>query len=235
MAQPDRQAIRLERGPVRERSRRSRSAAFLVERGLDGPSDNEPGGRPERGQPDRGQNGRRDWRRWLAGGSPREILARIVPGDPLGVRVLVGRRLREEALLLDADRAHLRALAHCARYAARYEGRPAIESWLALQIDAAIEELGREELPPASRERASAIEDLSKPLGLQPVAMHRACRAFNRQDPSERKAFFALLIGSALRDITRASVSAEPRRATRTPTFESAPSIDPCLPSAGRS
>jgi hypothetical protein len=184
--------------------------AFLVD-----PPEEAPRGR----EGERARNARRDWRRWLAGGSPREILGRILPGDPLGVRVLVARRLREEALLLDADRVHLRSLALCARYAARYEGRPAIESWLGRQIDEAIEELGREHLLQAAPGRASAIEDLAKPLGLEPVAMYRACLAFNRRELSERQAFFALVIEQrSLDDIAHAagvSAGEAARRARR--------------------
>ncbi len=183
---------------------------FLVEPGLDAA----PGRDGERAR-----NSRRDWRRWLAGGSPREILARILPGDPLALRAIVARRLREAALLLDADRVHLRALARCARYAARYEGRPAIESWLEAQLAAAIEELSREELPPAGPGRTSAIGDLARPLGLSPDAMHRACRAFNQQPAEDRQAFFALVIEQfTLDDIAhRAGISAgeAARRARR--------------------
>ena len=48
-----------------------------------------------------------DWRRLLAGGGAREVLARIVPGDPLGIRRRVATRLRAEALLLDGDHLHV--------------------------------------------------------------------------------------------------------------------------------
>ena len=82
-----------------------------------------------------------DWRRWLAGRSPREILVRIVQGDPLGVRSIVASRLRARALLLDAEGVHLRALARCARYAVRYTGRPALTDWLAEQVDGSIGDL----------------------------------------------------------------------------------------------
>ncbi len=136
----------------------------------------------------------REWRRWLAGASPREILARIVPGDPLGVRAMVARRLRADALLLDADRVHLRALARCAREAPAYRGRPPIEPWLEENITAAIDDLSHEDGEAAALGRASAIADLARPLGLDPVAMQGACREFSRLPAHDRRAFFALVL-----------------------------------------
>ena len=56
-----------------------------------------------------------DGRALLAGGSPREILARLVDGDPLGLRAVVYERLRARAYLLEADRVFLRSLARVAR------------------------------------------------------------------------------------------------------------------------
>jgi len=105
-------------------------------------------GRPESGQPESGQSEAappQDWRAWLAGASPREILARIVQGDPLRLRARVARKLRDGAYLLDADRVHLRSLARCARAATRYRGRPELGSWLDGLVDAAVADLLRED------------------------------------------------------------------------------------------
>jgi DNA-directed RNA polymerase specialized sigma24 family protein len=148
----------------------------------------------------------------LMGGTPREILCRIVQGDPLELRTRVARRLRAENYLFDADRVHLRTLARCARFANRYQGRPDLDEWLDQIVGEAIDDLLREDLELARRtdrgadEPSAAFTTLAKPLGLDPVAMRRACAAFNRLGAADRKAFFELVIeGGSLDELARAS------------------------------
>jgi len=144
----------------------------------------------------RGQAGRPDWRRLLAGASPREVLARIVQGDPLGLRAVVARRLRERALFCDADAVQLRALARCARYAGRYTGRPALAEWLSTHVDAALDDLLEEgdRATAAASDGHGAFVDLAAPLGLSPERMRAGCATFNRLAHDDREAFFRLVI-----------------------------------------
>ncbi|TDJ72928.1 MAG: hypothetical protein E2O39_05890 [Planctomycetota bacterium] len=176
------------------------------------------------GAPARVDPGAKDRRRLLAGGSPREILTRIVRGDPLGVRRIVARRLRERALLMDGDHVHLRALARCARYAVRYAGRPTLDEWLAGHVDGALDAAIVEEAEERAEDRVpggpwSAHAELARPLGLEPNAMRAACRAFHARPDLERQAFFSLVIEvSDLDDVARAegvSASEVARRARR--------------------
>ena len=146
------------------------------------------------------------------GGTPREILCRIVQGDPLELRARVAHRLRADGYLFDADRVHLRALARCARFACRYQGRPEIDVWLDQVVGEAIEDLLREDLElarmldRAAAEPSAAFTTLARPLGLDPAAMRRACAAFNRLGVADRKAFFDLVIdGGSLDQLARAS------------------------------
>jgi DNA-directed RNA polymerase specialized sigma24 family protein len=165
------------------------------------------------------------WRQLLAGGTPREILCRIVQGDPLGMRERVARRLHAEAYLLDADRVQLRALARCARFANRYPGRPELATWLDEIVDQAIEDLVREDVEgELEREKAAALPSaafsaLARPLGLEPEAMRRACAAFNQLPALDRTAFFALVLhGRSLDELARdgrESASDVARRARR--------------------
>ncbi|HVS11670.1 MAG TPA: hypothetical protein VMS76_17515 [Planctomycetota bacterium] len=152
------------------------------------------------------------WRQLLSGSSPREVLARILPGDPLELRRLAGERLRERAWLCDADRVFLRAVARCARFAVRYRGQPELKAWLGERVDEALADLLREDLEaeragqPAEPEASAAYEDLARPLGLAPAAMRGVCVAFNQLPEPERKAFFALVIESrSLDELARAS------------------------------
>jgi DNA-directed RNA polymerase specialized sigma24 family protein len=121
-------------------------------------------------------------------------------GDPLGLRRLVGERMRRRAYLLDADQVHLRAVARCARFAVRYRGQPAINRWLAEIVDEAMGDLVTEEHErtpdPAGRMEGGVFHELSLPLGLDPARMRAACARFNALSENERSLFFALVIDS---------------------------------------
>ena len=126
-------------------------------------------------------------------GTPREILARIVPGDPLGLAALVSARLRAEALLLDADRVLLCSFARVAREAPGWRGRPSLERWLGARVDEAIAD-ARDELGHPDSEQPPVFDALATPLGLDPSRLRAGCHAFNRLAPSVREAFLQLVL-----------------------------------------
>lgn len=139
------------------------------------------------------------WRALLQGRSPKEILSRIVAGDPLRMRARAGRRMEAQALLLDTDRVFLRALALAARAAPRYHGQPELEEWLNARVDEALHEILEEadeltRAAAASVRRPGAFESLAPPLGLDPCAMARACARFHRLPFPDRRAFFDLVL-----------------------------------------
>lgn len=141
-----------------------------------------------------------DWKRFLASGTPQEVLARLVSGDPLRVREQVAVRLRETCRLLDGERVALRAMARVARFAPRYRGRPSFEDWLKERCDEAIADLMDEEREflfhprRAPRQSDSALHVLAEPLGIDPKDARRACVALNSRSFEERDAFFALVL-----------------------------------------
>ena len=152
------------------------------------------------------------WRQLFAGASAREILGRIVQGDPLGLRAHVAATLEREAWLLDADRVLLRSFARTARAALRYHGHPELEAWLgALVIESATELL--EDEREAERNGTTvaptpgnAFTDLARPLKLEPQRLGRACARFNRLSAAERRAFFDLVLrGRSLDQLARES------------------------------
>ena len=140
------------------------------------------------------------WRRILAGVGPREVLARLMEGDPLDVRRRVDEGLRRRAYLFDADRVFLRALARIARLACRYRGRPALAAWVAERVDESLLDLLREDREaelrgdPAAGMEVAAFEDLAAPLGLEPRRMRSVCVAFNHLPEPQRRAFLELVI-----------------------------------------
>lgn len=128
-------------------------------------------------------------------GSPREVLARIVPGDPLAIRDVVADVLRAQCLFLDADRVHLRALARTARAALRFRGSGLeLRAWLIAQASDAVAEILAEDLDTPRVDANSAFAQFARPLGLDPEAMRRGCVAFNRLPIEDRAAFFALVV-----------------------------------------
>jgi len=148
-------------------------------------------------------------RQLLTGGTPREILCRIVQGDPLGMRDRVARALHTDAYLLDADRVQLRSLARCARFASRCCAGD-LDRELDAIVSQAIEDLLREDAEPdgdtelGSTPISAAFVALAGPLGLEPEAMRRACACFNQLCAADRKAFFDLVIdGASLDDLAR--------------------------------
>jgi len=126
-------------------------------------------------------------------GSEREILARIVPDDPLGILALAGRRLCERSLILDVDRVVLRAFALCASQASTWRRRPELDRWLEARVDQAIDQV-QEEAGEGEREAGGAFDFFAGPLGLDARALRRACRRFNSLELSDREAFFLVAV-----------------------------------------
>ncbi len=81
----------------------------------------------------------------LAGRDRREILRRIIDGDPLELSQLVMRRLVERAFLIDGDRVLLRAVARTAHAAPKWHGKPPLDEWLVQCVDASMEDLVQED------------------------------------------------------------------------------------------
>jgi len=136
------------------------------------------------------------WRALFSAATAREILARIVADDPLQVRAVVARRLREQAWLVDADRVHLRSLALVAHWAPRYRGEPDFDAWLARLVERALLEVVEEDAEPgvADAGAAATFGRLAATIGLAAQDLLRAAAAFNRLPIEERRACLELLI-----------------------------------------
>jgi DNA-directed RNA polymerase specialized sigma24 family protein len=167
------------------------------------------------------ESGLDDRPRALLFGSPREVLARISNGDPLGIRARVAACLGRERILVDADRLHLRALAHCARRAPRLRGSEGLRGFLESCVRDAAGELLREDRDPGVRHSSvgGIFAALGEPLGLDPREAREACSAFNDCAPEDRRACLELLIeGRTIDELAKrdgVSVSEVARRARR--------------------
>lgn len=139
-------------------------------------------------------------RQLLGAGSARDVLHRLIDGDPMEIRPRCLARVRDGAWFVSLDRAHLRAVARVA-YAARvYRGTPALDEWLQERIDRSLEELVREE---REEERAQTLPGLpidplykyvAAVLGLEIPLARRACVALNSLPLEVRRAFFAVAL-----------------------------------------
>ena len=141
----------------------------------------------------------KDWRAHLTGRSADALLDRIADGDPLGIRTLVGERIRAAAVLVDVDRVQLRALAAVA-FECAASGPPDRKTKLVALVDRSIVEIVEEaSLARADEEDSvpSLFATFAEPLELDASALWRACDAFNACDLEERRAFFELVVERA--------------------------------------
>jgi hypothetical protein len=132
----------------------------------------------------------------LATGNAREVLARIVPEDPLGLRARVGRQLVARALLLDVERVLLCAQAQCAMEAPGWRGEPELACWLERCVERALGAVLAEERADVESRAVDSWSPFAGPLALDPRALASACARFNRLASEEREAFIALLLGA---------------------------------------
>jgi hypothetical protein len=120
----------------------------------------------------------------LLWGGPREILARISAGDPLGLAGRTLARLRARALLVDGAALLARVRALVARRALDWRGEPALDRFLDAAIDAAIDGYLGEAADMASSTASGTASSLSP----------RRLAAFARLPEAVRQAFIAALV-----------------------------------------
>lgn len=142
------------------------------------------------------------WRDVLAGRQPDLILRRLMDGDPLRLRSLVAGVIRGGAYFLNADRVQLRALARIA-HDVPIHGPPSDGAWIHDHVEAALADVLVEERRAVAGRQADDVGDempcdalnaLAGPLGFDGRDLRVACDAFNRLQPRDRRAFFALVI-----------------------------------------
>lgn len=136
----------------------------------------------------------------LRGGSPKEILARLIDGDPLEIRARCKERLHARALLLSLDRLQLRSLARIAHAGPRWNGEPPLGPWIEGRIEHSMKELMEEDAEsvrsglPTLGPGEGHYTFLSSLLGIEPHLAPRACVAFNTEPEEVRRTFFAVVV-----------------------------------------
>lgn len=141
-------------------------------------------------------------RRILGSGTAREILAKLVRGDPLG---LVGRcrlHILDQALLVDPTRLSVKTFARAAYVAALrgYHGKPALDVWLDQRMTEALEELWLDDAEqemqgtPPSEVDQPFLETVAHLTEVENELARRLCLVFNRLPLAQRRPFFLVAI-----------------------------------------
>ncbi len=136
----------------------------------------------------------------LGARSSREVLARLLDGDPLEIDARCRERIVARALMLALRRVYLRAVARIAHQGPRYLGVPGLDVWLTQRIDESLDDLiaeDREEelsgVPPTSP-WDPRFAFVSETLGIEPALARRACLCFNMLPDEVRRTYFAIAV-----------------------------------------
>lgn len=130
-------------------------------------------------------------------GTPKEILSRILLGDPLGLVARARGWLDVTAYLIDANRLAVRTMAHIAYSARRYQGKPDLSGWIELLMERAVKELINEDLQaerlklPVAPDALAPFSFVADALGIDPSLARRACVIFNGMAEYDRRVFYA--------------------------------------------
>lgn len=138
---------------------------------------------------------------------PREVLPRLVEGDPLELIERCASYLTSEALLLDLERLHARSLALIARRSSETIEEE-VSEWITARISEAAEQLVGEEryeerlgFPPL-RAIDPRSEFLVGALGIEPAMTRGVSVSFHGMARGDRRAFWrAVVSGESLSGI----------------------------------
>ena len=130
---------------------------------------------------------------------PRDILPRLVEGDPLELLDRCARHLTKEALLLDLQKLHARSLAIVARRLHEVE-EEGVDEWLCDQVKDASFQLIHEEQyeermgfpPPRAADPRTSF--LMGTLGIEPALSRGVSVSFHRMPRDARRTFFRAVV-----------------------------------------
>lgn len=126
----------------------------------------------------------------LTCGDATQVLERIVPNDPLGLRVLVVRELLRRSLLYDVEELLVRSFAIVAYRSTSWRGEPPLRRFLG---DAVAEAITILESPGQAGGEAFTL--LSRSFELEADGLQQACALFNHLPRRERERFLEVVLG----------------------------------------
>ena len=164
------------------------------------PDESRPGDEEARGSGGDGGPSEVSGSSLLRGGNAREILERILDGDPLELEARCRERIERRAYLLDLGRLHLRVVARVARAAPSWNGTPSLADFIMERIEYSMQELIQEDREeelsgsPAADPHDPRFRLLVETLGIPIALARRASLAFNYLPERVRCAYFAVLV-----------------------------------------
>jgi hypothetical protein len=136
----------------------------------------------------------------LRGKSSREILKRLLEGDPLELEARCREQIERRGYLIDVARLQLRSVARIARAAPGRDGGVPLSEFIAERIDFSTQELIQEDREaelsgiPCADPEDGRFTFLTETLGIPTPLARRACVAFNYLPERVRCAYFAVLV-----------------------------------------
>lgn len=140
----------------------------------------------------------------LHGGSPRQILGRLVDGDPLDLEKRCRTHLRHQGYFVDPDTVLHRSLARIAYDADLYRPERSIETFVERRVRKSVHELVEEQLgeelgdiSPGRSTEWEYYRSIANAVSLPPDRARRICCALNALPVDARVAFHRVLVERA--------------------------------------
>lgn len=137
----------------------------------------------------------------LVGKTSEQVMLRLRKGDPLELVRRCVERIEERALLMDAHRLAVRAVAYVAYIAVReeYRGVPPLDVFLSKQIDESIDSIMDEDWASEYRREPLEPDDrrykmISREAGIEPAMARRASLALNTEPIRQRRMFYGVFV-----------------------------------------
>jgi hypothetical protein len=135
----------------------------------------------------------------LVADSPREVLHRLLDGDPFHIGDRCRLLLRQKAFFLNPERLFFKSVARVSYASLDYGGKPPLERWLDRCIDRSIEDMRSEQyeeefhaLPPEESDDGAFYTNFADKAGIEVPLARLACLALNNLPDETRLAFQAI-------------------------------------------
>jgi len=136
----------------------------------------------------------------LYGAAPKDVLERLLNGDPLNLAPMCLARLKERAILWLPEHILSLAMACVARDAWEYRGQPELSIWLRQRIDKSIHialtkaHTDEQNGVPAVESDLPLLDLLVEGFGIHPSRTRLALLHFHSLDPILRRTFQAIFV-----------------------------------------
>lgn len=142
-----------------------------------------------------------DWRELFSGGTERDVLYRLIEGDPLDLRPLCWVLVANESWMIEPDRLFMRSAARIAMKASLYKGEPELDDWMDDLVTTGLGEILEEDREAERAGLGVAPEDLPgyralipAETGIEDDLTRRATVIFNQFEEPDRRPFYEVVV-----------------------------------------